>query len=212
MERGVSCSNCGLNYNESNLIPRLLIKCGHTFCSSCLEALHNNSLIECPEDKALTMINEVSSLPINMTIVSLIKNESVKFVNFDDGQSISTLKSDNEKDNHFLKLKKALGAFKKERVTQSNSINLDNISLYDDKIMESNKLTCQNHLRPFELICITDNMRICSLCAVFGSHKSHKTIKEVDVIRETLQKGDLLVKQFELLNTNLDTYKKKGFL
>ena len=35
------CYFCGENFNVGEKIPRILIHCGHTFCTECLNILHH---------------------------------------------------------------------------------------------------------------------------------------------------------------------------
>jgi hypothetical protein len=43
---------------------------------------------------------------------------------------------------------------------------------------------CPVHQRKLEIICIDDQQRICSNCALFGKHKNHDVRMETDVIHE----------------------------
>ena len=42
------CYFCGDKFNVGEKIPRILIHCGHTFCTECLTYLHHNFRIRCP--------------------------------------------------------------------------------------------------------------------------------------------------------------------
>lgn len=35
------CYFCGENFNVGEKIPRIMIHCGHTFCTECLNVLHH---------------------------------------------------------------------------------------------------------------------------------------------------------------------------
>jgi hypothetical protein len=70
MENLLECAICLIRYNNNNKIPRIL-RCGHTFCSNCLNELAkiNNSIpasIKCPIDKTLGHISlKIEEIPIN---------------------------------------------------------------------------------------------------------------------------------------------------
>ena len=34
------CQFCGKRYNVGERIPRIMVHCGHTFCTDCLSKLH----------------------------------------------------------------------------------------------------------------------------------------------------------------------------
>lgn len=42
------CYYCGDKFNVGEKIPRILIHCGHTFCTECLSVLHHNFRVRCP--------------------------------------------------------------------------------------------------------------------------------------------------------------------
>ena len=42
-KRGLDfCYFCGLKFNVGMRIPRIIVGCGHTFCTSCLDKFHRN--------------------------------------------------------------------------------------------------------------------------------------------------------------------------
>ena len=71
MDNPLDCCICLEKYNDSLKIPRML-KCGHTFCSSCLKEFaklplsQREKFIKCPLDKSIGHINtNYEELPIN---------------------------------------------------------------------------------------------------------------------------------------------------
>ena len=42
------CYYCAEKFNVGEKIPRILIHCGHTFCTECLTGLHHNFRVRCP--------------------------------------------------------------------------------------------------------------------------------------------------------------------
>ncbi|KAL7632966.1 UNVERIFIED_CONTAM: hypothetical protein RMT77_016676 [Armadillidium vulgare] len=70
MEDFVSCNICAQVFDGLHFIPKMLIKCGHTFCSPCLiKLLQENP--RCPNCRA--EIKEIeSSLPVNYGILKAV--------------------------------------------------------------------------------------------------------------------------------------------
>lgn len=57
-------------------MPRILIHCGHTFCTECLIKFHKNYRVRCPLClKLIRNIDIIDRLPINHTIFNTICTE-----------------------------------------------------------------------------------------------------------------------------------------
>ena len=64
------CHFCGLNFNVGERIPRIIVGCGHTFCTSCLSHFLRNGRIRCPLcRKLLKGVESVDKLPLNFNIL-----------------------------------------------------------------------------------------------------------------------------------------------
>ena len=64
------CQFCGDKYNVGEKIPRILIHCGHTFCTECLSQLHHNFRVRCPAcRKLIKNLESVERLPLNINIL-----------------------------------------------------------------------------------------------------------------------------------------------
>ena len=74
----LKCPLCKAAYNEEENLPRLLINCGHTLCSKCLnETLSaNNNCITCQEDNTKYENVTINSFPKNITLIKLIQKTS----------------------------------------------------------------------------------------------------------------------------------------
>ena len=71
-----SCVLCKVDYNFTDRIPRILIHCGHTFCSICLKNFHKNRRVRCPMClKLIKNIDTLDRLPVNHTIFSKMAEE-----------------------------------------------------------------------------------------------------------------------------------------
>mmetsp|Transcript_25430 Transcript_25430/g.25187 ORF Transcript_25430/g.25187 Transcript_25430/m.25187 type:complete len:189 (+) Transcript_25430:3-569(+) len=64
------CQFCGKKYNVGERIPRILVHCGHTFCTDCLNKIHKRNRIRCPLcTKLIKNIETAEKLPLNMNIL-----------------------------------------------------------------------------------------------------------------------------------------------
>ena len=109
-KRGLDiCGVCKKKYNLGDRIPRILVHCGHTFCTSCLIKFHHIDHIRCPFCKKL--INnidspaKIESLPLNLNIFGeLVKYDPVVMMLIDpeNPNSLTSLCSQHpEKQKHF---------------------------------------------------------------------------------------------------------------
>jgi len=65
------CGVCRLKYNVGERIPRILVNCGHTFCTSCLTKYYRKNRIRCPYCKKLVKyLDSVEQLPLNINLFS----------------------------------------------------------------------------------------------------------------------------------------------
>ena len=73
------CAICKNKYNVGDRIPRILVNCGHTFCTSCLMKYYHNSHIRCPYCRKLVKnLDNVETLPLNLSIFGeIVKNDPV---------------------------------------------------------------------------------------------------------------------------------------
>jgi hypothetical protein len=79
MEKDLTCTMCNQQYREDN-VPRLLPKCGHSFCESCIkssmEAVEDSESVRitCPDD-SMEMVFEdrdINNFPKNIALVKLL--------------------------------------------------------------------------------------------------------------------------------------------
>jgi hypothetical protein len=61
---------------------------------------------------------------------------------------------------------------------------------------------CPLHSRKLEIICIDDQQRICSNCALFGIHKNHDVRMESDVAHEIQVRSECLMDMYEIMDHN----------
>ncbi len=67
----MQCGICLHGYDSDSRIPRILTKCGHTYCQQCLAGLSKDRAIICQDCKQTTSISSVKELPINHSLMQL---------------------------------------------------------------------------------------------------------------------------------------------
>lgn len=89
------CGVCHTKYNVASNKPRILIHCGHTFCSKCIQNYIHNDHIRCPFCKKL--INNMSNskmLPVNYPLMGeIIGNDPVIMLLLEGQSSMSMYSS-----------------------------------------------------------------------------------------------------------------------
>ncbi len=65
------CQVCFLGFNSTENRP-LVLKCGHTFCSSCLTQLYRQQKISCPFCKAPSIYISLNEIPANFTVLEAV--------------------------------------------------------------------------------------------------------------------------------------------
>lgn len=91
------CYYCGDKFNVGEKIPRILIHCGHTFCTECLSVLHHNFRVRCPICRKLVkQVESVDKLPLNFNILyEIVERDSIlRDINFEDEECIDCLLCD----------------------------------------------------------------------------------------------------------------------
>lgn len=91
------CYFCGEKFNVGEKIPRILIHCGHTFCTECLNVLHNDQNVRCPIcRKLIKYVESVDKLPLNFNILyEIVESDPIlRNINFEDEDVIECLLCD----------------------------------------------------------------------------------------------------------------------
>jgi len=101
------CGVCKLKYNIGDRIPRILVNCGHTYCTSCLSKYYRKNRIRCPYCKKLVKnLESVEQLPLNITIFGEIVQNDPHLLTLIDPESPSsyscTCSIHEEKQRHFF--------------------------------------------------------------------------------------------------------------
>ena len=179
------CPLCNNQYDEEIRIPRILLNCGHTICSLCISSSNNsNSLLKCPEDNTEYQNITLASFPINKALLRLLHKISESKKNNEENSltkivSIKTPKTSPEK---------------RLNTARASRINLENLKLISNKKSEK----CPEHpSRNLEMICLEDQCKICTNCAIFGKHKNHNVINIDEFVKDIELKAEKLIELFE---------------
>lgn len=79
----VTCSYCQVAYDLEERLPRLFKRCGHTFCTLCIQEFTsgNQQGVICPEDGEYCPISNqkapLSNFPKNLAIINLLEGKRV---------------------------------------------------------------------------------------------------------------------------------------
>ena len=178
-----NCPICLINFNDHKNEPRILIKCGHSICLSCLKEKVNfdEKILICPIDNLkYENINSVEIFPKNLALIELFKNKTLE-----------CLTSPQPKFN-------------------SNKLKLiESIKKINDKEQKINQICNIHPNKNLEIICLDDKCKICTNCALFGEHKNHNIINIDDFEKEIEIKSELLINLFDTIekkfkDTNLN--------
>lgn len=88
------CHFCGEKYNVGERIPRILVHCGHTFCTECLSHLHHNYRVRCPLcRKLIKNLESVEKLPLNINVLYEVveRDPLLSKIDFDDDESMENI-------------------------------------------------------------------------------------------------------------------------
>ena len=100
------CGVCHLVYNVGDRIPRILVNCGHTWCTSCLTNYFRNNRIRCPNClKLVKNLENVEQLPLNINIFHEVVQTDERLMEMIDPDGRDSYNSlcgfHPEKQNHF---------------------------------------------------------------------------------------------------------------
>jgi hypothetical protein len=101
-----TCQFCGEHYNVGARIPRILVHCGHTFCTECLSTcLFRNCRVRCPICRKLVKgLETPERLPLNINILYEVveRDPLLSQIDYDDTVSEEQLcQPHNQRIRHF---------------------------------------------------------------------------------------------------------------
>jgi len=225
----VKCPICKNDYNSSKNIPRILINCGHTICSSCLNTKiteNKSKQFTCPEDNILyENIESIEKFPINKSLIKLIEskpkvNKPKKNTNNSNNNNktnnntntinrVETINSQKPKIDHNLFSTPANSNIRK---TNSNFKHFESSSNYLKKssmlrmsltkTQSFNTNFCKEHARPLDVICIDEKIKICNQCALNPKHCNHQIVTDDEFMNQI----DTLIDLFQIVDGNSQNY------
>jgi len=226
----VKCPICKNDYNSSNNIPRILINCGHTICSSCLNTKiteNKSKQFTCPEDNILyENIESIEKFPINKSLIKLIEskpkvNKTKKNTNNPTNNNNKT----NNKTNNSINRVETINTQKPKidhslfstpansniRKTNSNFKHFESSNYLKKSSMLRISLTktqgfntnfCKEHARPLDVICIDEKIKICNQCALEPRHCNHQIVTDDEFMNQI----DSLIDLFQIIDENSQSY------
>lgn len=176
-----NCPLCKIPYDSQEHTPRILLNCGHTICSTCIQlSISSNTPLKCPEDSTeYSSTLSLSQFPINQSLLKLLTKLKTTRLSLSSLSQypINALSRD------------SLLLFKSLKSVQSSCQKTD---------PNKNSQSCQDHPeRKLELICLEDKCKICTNCVIFGSHKSHNVINIDEFIKCLEKDAGNLIELFE---------------
>ena len=67
----MQCSLCSRPFDSDKNVPRLLIKCGHTFGQACLEKIFSEGCITCPICGTKNYGETIEDFPKNLALLDV---------------------------------------------------------------------------------------------------------------------------------------------
>ena len=73
------CQICGNRFNVGERLPRILVNCGHTFCTRCLASIHKSGKVRCTVcNKLMKNLETIERLPLNIDILhELVESDPI---------------------------------------------------------------------------------------------------------------------------------------
>ena len=191
------CPLCKILYNEDNRIPRILLKCGHTICSSCiLNSINSSAILKCPEDSTeYENISSLESFPINKALIKLLHKIS------DNKKQKENPKNSNINIiNNFPSPSPSGSPSRGLNTARTSRQSLENLKLTSLSGSKKN-VKCNEHPnRKLEMICLEEICKFCTNCAFFGRHKNHNVLNIDEFIKDIECKAQKLIELFENIN------------
>ncbi|XP_078286982.1 tripartite motif-containing protein 54-like [Rhinoraja longicauda] len=155
--------------------PVLELPCGHNYCKQCIEATlfsqnctHVNGHFYCPMCRKITYLSKVGMGPVENEAGELITGdtEMADMLTYLRGRGIAILKRNIFAENVLEKFKQELEMICNKEQTQQTQM----CAQHDEELVN--------------LMCLQDDMPICSICKLFGDHQCHDVAKLADIYRE----------------------------
>ena len=219
-----NCVICHIPFDDSIHLPRVLNLCGHIVCSLCIskKLLSNkNNTFSCPKDNTIySKIESIDYFRINKGILDKIKDSTKETI--DNNYMNDSSKFDNILSEKISVQTQKTTKTKLDTITINDNSIINNTALslvnsnpngnqcYIKKIIKfgkelkftKNSSICSIHSLPLNIICVNDQQKICSQCALNNAHLNHQIIPE----NKFIEYIDELVKVYQEIENNLKIY------
>ena len=202
------CPKCKLLFDSLNHIPRILPSCSHSLCTYCInDQMHKNEKnIICPIDNTLyknieninffkenqNLIDEIQeklNMPLNHNYE--ISNEEIFF-----DKSGIIMNSDKFSDTlNSLNLNTSI-------ISSAHCYYKKSKEIRNNLLTNNKNQICAKHSLPLNIICIDEEKKICSQCALNNEHVNHQIMTEI----EFLNNIDNLIELFHEVDNNQIKY------
>lgn len=218
----LACTLCSSHFDLDELLPRMIPQCGHTFCSKCLQNILDTNLpgedFICPEDKYYSLSTfllylyrismpltqkDILSFPKNYILIRLIeKRQSIHNPDKNIRQGTFRRCYTKEEDSPSEKLSFIKERLSVPRINSGSTIKTTSSSDGSYKYKDDDNICmglnfdpniCQEHQRKFEVVCLDHKCKICTNCALFGSHKNHDIKSEGEIFKEITIRAEKLI-------------------
>ena len=187
------------------------------------------SILKSCDTRIEASICEEIHFPRNLTVYNLIANKGVSLIQSSPKQISSLLKPKEARsplkspyninsikgvDEGITKCEKPIKAEKKyeseikkpkyqiEHPIQGKQLSYSSAKEKPIKVLSEERVICRmcpEHNKPMEIVCRDDKLKICSSCALFGSHKNHNVCSEEQLICEITGVAEKILELFEIM-------------
>ncbi|XP_042232499.1 tripartite motif-containing protein 65-like isoform X1 [Homarus americanus] len=70
------CTVCFVRFNAGRRCPRILVSCGHSFCSVCINEIKKKNNLRCPYCSRQFNMTAVEDLPVNHALLQLLEQKA----------------------------------------------------------------------------------------------------------------------------------------
>ncbi|KAM3134266.1 hypothetical protein pb186bvf_013551 [Paramecium bursaria] len=175
------CPECRTMFNDNENIPLMLPDCGHTICQQCIEEMLGHGSEFCCPEDGIHA-----------------KNRS-KIGDFP--RNCQLLKM-------VLKQRLSYAPQVSNQISRQSTRNDDDLEY---RVQLNNQELCSEHLEKLEIVCLTDKVRICTRCALFGLHRHHEVRSVDDVIKEITAKAESIMQIYQKIQNKQPEFAEQKY-
>ncbi|CDW73130.1 kelch motif family protein [Stylonychia lemnae] len=197
----MECPSCQKSYDsfssgDINVIPRILSKCGHSFCHSCIVKLYDGKQVICPLCKSINISDSISNYTKNLALLQiLVENQYCSSPLRQTSLGLIEPFEITESQQSSGQSNRVQG-FKLDLNSTLQSISLQNKNGYQQ---------CQEHTKPIEAFCWSEKQPLCIDCLLQQPmHKQHdvsniekSASRQEESLRQTQDKVQVIKQQIQ---------------